>query len=92
MRKCHKNNKKSHENNREYYKNDTGDTTKMIKKIIKDTIKWQKKRKKRKTSISIVLKNEKCNKKQQNNKNKPTLSSIVSTISSRLNVILEERK
>ena len=49
--------------------------------------------KKRKTSVSIVLKNEKCNKKQQNNKNKPTLSSIVSTISSRLNVIiLEERK
>ena len=47
MRKCHKNNKKSHENNREYYKNDTGDTTKMIKKIIKDTIKWQKKKNQR---------------------------------------------
>ena len=54
--------------------------------------KCHKNNKKRKTSVSIVLKNEKCNKKQQNNKNKPTLFSIVSTISSHLNVILEERK
>ena len=65
---------------------------KRAREVRAQKLEAKKNDKKRKTSVSIVLKNEKCSKKQQNNKNKPTSSSIVSTISSRLNAILEERK